>query len=180
MINLIPNQEKKKKVKDFYFRLSVITFFAFSFATLIALVALLPAYFLSSVKKNLAEAKLQAQKAEPVPLLDQKTQAIIDDLNSRLNLVENAEKNKYLISLKIVNEIIQKKLPTIKITQILYETDTVQGKKVSVRGVARSREELLLFRRALEDDIAFKNVDLPISNFVKGSNIQFYLTLTPS
>ena len=180
MINLIPNQEKKKKVRDFYFRLTTVTVFVLSLVALVALVALLPAYFLSSVKQNLAEAKLGSQNAEPVPLLDQKTEMLIDNLNSRLNLIENAEKNKYLVSLKIINEIIQKKLLTIKITQVLYETDASGGRKASVRGVAQSREELLLFRRALEDDDAWKKVDLPISNFVKGSNIEFSLTLIPS
>ncbi|OGI92480.1 hypothetical protein A2933_01045 [Candidatus Nomurabacteria bacterium RIFCSPLOWO2_01_FULL_46_18] len=185
MINLIPNQEKKKKVRDFYFRLTTVTLFVFSLAVLIALVAMLPAYFLSSVKQNLAAEKLGSQSIEPVPLLDQKTQTIVDDLNSRLNLIEQAEENKYLVSVKIINEIMLKKMPDIKITQILYETEAKglpaqAGKKISVRGIARSREELLLFRRALEDNIAFTKVDLPISNFVKGSNIQFSLILIPS
>ena len=62
----------------------------------------------------------------------------------------------------------------------MYENDATKGKKVTVLGIAPSRELLLLFRRALEDDVAFKKVDLPISNFVKGSNIEFSLSLIPS
>jgi len=183
MINLIPNQEKKKKVRDFYFRLTTVTLFVLSLVALVALSAMLPAYFLSSVKQNLAEAKLGSQNTEPVPLLDLKTQTVIDGLNSRLNLIEKSEKGRYLVSVKIMSEIMLKKTPDIKITQILYETDAKSlpvGKKVTVRGIARSREELLLFRRALEDNIAFTKVDLPISNFVKGSNIEFSLTLIPT
>jgi len=67
----------------------------------------------------------------------------------------------------------------IKITDISYENDSLNGKKISIQGTAPSREVLLSFRQAFENDNTFKQVDLPISNFVKGSNIQFYLSLIP-
>ena len=65
----------------------------------------------------------------------------------------------------------------IKINRIFFENDSLEGRKVNINGVAQDREKLLLFRKALEDDILFKYVDLPISNFVKGSNIEFNLNL---
>ena len=68
----------------------------------------------------------------------------------------------------------------IQITRIAFENSPVSGKQVDLSGLAPSRERLLLFRQALENDTAFQKVDLPISNFVKGSNIQFSLSLTPS
>ena len=180
MINLIPNQEKKKKVKDFYFRLTVVFFMTMGFCIVVLSVSILPSYFLSSVNKNSASEKLETQKSEPMPLIDQDSLASIIDLNDKLSVIENAEKNKYPISQKIINEIIFQKMPDIKISQIFYENNPTSGKKINIRGLAPSRERLLLFRRALEDDITFKKVDLPISNFVKGSNIEFYLTIIPS
>lgn len=147
---------------------------------LILNVSILPAYFISAIKKNLNEDKLKTQKEEIVPLPDQNTLATIKDLNIKLNIVENAERNKYLVSQKVINEILLKKMPDIKITQISFNNTSAEGKKVNIRGIAVSRERLLLFRRVLEDNIAFKKVDLPISNFVKGSNIIFFLSLIPS
>ena len=144
MINLIPNHEKKKKVKDFYFRLVVVSFVVLGLCALVASVSILPSYFLSSIKKNLASSKLETQKNQAIPPAGQSTLTMVADLGNKLNLVETAEKNKYLISQKIINE------------------------------------RLLLFRKALEDNTAFKKVDLPISNFVKGSNIQFDINLIPS
>ncbi|KKT01099.1 MAG: hypothetical protein UV76_C0002G0012 [Candidatus Nomurabacteria bacterium GW2011_GWA2_43_15] len=120
------------------------------------------------------------QKKEPMPLVDQDSLTSVEDLNSKLSTIENAEKNKYLVSQKVINEIIFQKMPDIKISQIFYENNVLNGKKINIRGLAPSRERLLLFRRALEDDITFKKVDLPISNFVKGSNIEFYLSIIPS
>ena len=49
---------------------------------------------------------------------------------------------------------------------------------MNISGIATNREVLLSFGKALEYDISFSKVDLPISNFVKGKNISFRLTVT--
>ncbi len=180
MINLIPNEEKKKKVKDFYFRLLITFFFVLGTSIFIASAAILPTYFLSVAKKNLIAVKLEAQKEEPMHVLDQQTLATVSDLNNKLNLIEKSQDNKFLVSQKIVNEILAGKMSDIKITQINYQNEAVKGKFVNINGTAPSRERLLLFRKMLEDNPAFQKVDLPVSNFLKGSNIRFFLSLVPA
>ena len=180
MINLIPNQEKKKKVKDFYFRLGVVSLSMLGLSVFVAVLAIVPSYFLSSVLKNVAHERLEAQKKEPVPAVDQDSLKIMEELDGKLRLIENGEKNTYLVSRYVINQIIVQKMPDIKINNINYKNDPVSGKEINIRGIAPSRERLLLFRRALEDDVSFQKVDLPISNFIKGSNIEFYLKLIPS
>jgi Tfp pilus assembly protein PilN len=152
----------------------------FGFSLLIASVALLPSYFLSTVKISSINAKLDAQKREPVPLLDQQTLSIIKDLNNKLSLIKNAEGGTYLVSQKIINAIVLNKVPNIKINDITYDTDGAKGKRISITGIAPNREVLLAFSKALKDSGLFKQVDLPISNFIKGSNIQFSLNLIPA
>jgi hypothetical protein len=180
MINLIPKEEKKRMTTDFYFRIAVLFLVLFGSCILIASIAILPSYFFSSMKNVLADTKLEIQKREPLPLLGEQSLLIVKDINKKLDLVESSEKNKFLPSQKVINSILLKKRPDIKITQILYENDVAKGKKISITGTAPSREVLLLFRKALEDSSNFKSINLPISNFVKGSNIQFYLNLIPS
>ncbi len=187
MINLIPKEEKKKIAKLFFYKLAVLFLATAGLSFLIASVAIFPSYFISSVENNIVNAKLEAQKGEPVPRPDQETLSAIKDLNKKLDLIENAENSKFTISEKVINAIILKKISNIKITDISYESDPAKGlengqksQKISLQGSASSREVLLLFRKALEDSTAFKQVDLPISNFVKGSDIQFYLSLIPS
>jgi hypothetical protein len=160
MINLIPKEEKKRMTTGFYYRLIVLFLVMASFSLLVALAAILPAYFLSSVKYALVNAKLETQKNEPLPLFDQQTLGAIKGINSKLDLVENAEKNKFLISEKVIRAILLKKRRDIKITQIFYENSLAQGKKINLLGTAPSREVLLLFRQALEDDLTFKNTIL--------------------
>ena len=177
MINLTPNQEKKKLINDFYLRLVVVFIIVLGVSVIISSFALVPAYLFSMTKKNFSNEKLLVQKSLPVPEFDQKTLSLIGELNSKLSLVENSKKNKLLVSERIINEIISKKTPDIKITSFSYLNDPLRGKVINVRGIAPSRDRLLIFRMALEGDKNFTKVDLPISNFIKGSNIQFDLDL---
>jgi hypothetical protein len=180
MINLIPNEEKKKKVKDFYFRLMVVFLMLLGFAVTIGCVAMFPAYFFSSIKKNLFETKLETEKKETIALLNQETVDAIADIKTKLGLVEQISNNRYIVSEEVINKILLKKMSDIKITGIAYDNSPDKGKSIILAGSAESRERLLLFKKALENDGAFKQVNLPISNFVKGTNISFSMTLIPN
>ncbi len=180
MINLIPNQEKKKMAKDFYFRLVVMFFVVFGVCLLVALVSFLPSYVASKQKKDLAATKLALQKATPPPLVDESTANSIADFNGKLSKIENAQKNTYVVSQKVISQVIVDKIPGITINGITYTAKADNTRSIHLSGGATSRERLLLFRQALEDDASFKMVDLPISNFVKGSNISFSLDLIPA
>lgn len=180
MINLIPNEERKKMIKDFYLRFVVLLFFAFGFSVLVASVSILPSYFASAVKVSVATERLIGETSKPVPEIGQKTQGVIKELNTKVGIISRARKNQFIISERVINEIVLRKMSDIKITEITYDYNSATGRKIGVTGVAPSRDRLLLFRKALEDDRLFKEVDLPISNFLKGTNIQFYLNIIPS
>ena len=184
MINLIPKEEKKRMIRDFYLRVVALSFIALSVSFLIAFVAILPSYFISSARVNIVNAKLEMQKNEPAPIPEERTLAVIKDLNNKLNLIEKARENEFVVSKKVIDAIFFRKMSEVKITGIVYENDpkniSSKGRKINIEGSAPSREVLLLFRQALEDDPVFKQVNLPISNFVKGSDIKFSLSLISS
>ena len=177
MLNLIPKEEKKKMIVDFRIKLAILFLSVLSFCVLIAVIVLLPSYFLSSTKYSLSKTRLENQKLDPSLISEEL--ATIKDINEKLDLIENSERARFTPSTAVLNAILLKKRSDIKITEISYQ-NTTEGKKISVTGTAPSRKTLLLFRLALESNPAFTKVDLPISNFVKGSNIQFYLNLIPS
>ncbi|MBU0999320.1 hypothetical protein KKG24_03395 [Patescibacteria group bacterium] len=180
MINLIPKEEKKKMIKAFYYRLGILFVVMLNLCLLVAFFSILPSYFISSVKNSLINTRLENQKLKLLPPLGEESLALIKDIDNKLSLVEKFEKNKFLVSSEVINAILLQKIPDIKITQILYKNDEINGRKISITGIAPSREVLLLFRQLLEDSPAFTSVDLPISNFVKGSDINFHLSLIPS
>ena len=171
-------------MRGFYYRLIVLFLVMMSVSFLIVCIAIIPSYFLASTKNHIEDVKLATQESEPVPIPDQQTLATIKDLNNKLSLIENTENNKFIVSERVINDIILKKAPSIKITDISFKdnppADPMPGQQISIEGTAPSRDILLAFRQALEDDANFKSVNLPISNFIKGSDIQFYLSVIPS
>jgi len=180
MINLIPTEEQKVTTKGFFFRLFIVFLFLLSFCIFVALVTLVPSYFFVNNKEKVAQMKLEIQKNEPIPQLDQDTLSLIKNIDDKLTIIESSEKNKFLVSEKVINQIMASKMPDIRITRISFDKNAAFEKKVSIYGIAPSRERLLLFRKSLEENPAFSKVDLPVSNFIKGSDIQFYLRLISS
>ena len=180
MINLIPKEEKKKMAYVLYYKVLMLFVIMKIVIVIMFFIILLPSYFLTSVKDSIVQNKLESQKVEPVPSPDEATLATIKSINNNLNIIESSRKNQFLVSRGVISSILQKKISSVKITDISYDNDPTKGRKITIQGTAPSREILLLFRRGLEDDVAFKQVDLPISNFVQGSNIKFSLSLIPS
>ncbi len=193
MINLITKEEKKKQNNTLYIKLIIAFFSMISFVAFVNLTLILPSYFFILNKKEIINSKLEVQKKEPIKEIDKEILTMNQELIDKLNLIEETKKNKYFISNEIIKKIISKKIPGIKITQISYEDNqlneknlnpihkkSTDNKKVIIRGNAKNREILLLFRQAFENDPSFINVDLPISNFVKGSNLEFNLNLISS
>jgi hypothetical protein len=177
MINLIPKEERKRMIAAFYYRLAVLFFLVLDFCILVLFISMLPSYFLSSAKMAAVNTRLDSGQ-NALPASAGETLAAVSDINGKLGLIENAEKNKFSVVQKVINAVLLSKRSDIKITKILYESDG--GKKISITGTAPSREVLLLFRTALEGNPAFKSVDLPISNFTKGADIQFSINLIPA
>lgn len=177
MINLIPIEQKKEIERDFRSRSLIASLMMLAFLIFISLIAMLPAFIMSLEKKISVNKKLEMQKNEVMPEIDQKAQVEIKELDSRIALLEKARKNKYVFSEQVINEILSKKTPGVKINRIFYENDSLGGKRISISGLAQNREQLLLFRRALESDSSFRDINLPISNFVKGRDIEFNLNL---
>ena len=132
----------------------------------------------SNVKK-LINTKLEIQKNEQNILLDQNTIIAIKDLENKLSLIKNTRKNDFIFSQRVIDEIVLKKTPKIKITRIYYKNNSQTDNKINISGKAPGRESILFFRRILEDDTAFSKVDLPILKFVKGIYIKFNLNLIP-
>lgn len=180
MINLIPNQEKKRIERDFYLRLLAVFFSMLTATVVLGCVAILPAYFMSMEYKNLATDKLALQKNTPTPLLDDDVKSKVRDIDTKLTMVENAERGKFIISREVINEILKDVGGDIRVSSIFYNNGGEAGKEVLLSGSAGSRESLLVFQQRLKSNKSFTEVNLPISNFVKGSNIDFAISLRPA
>ncbi|MBP9802777.1 MAG: hypothetical protein KBD14_00495 [Candidatus Pacebacteria bacterium] len=180
MINLIPNEEKKKIRKDFYMRVVIVSFFVLGIAILISNIMLTPALFYASLEKKLISEQFAKDENKLAFDLNQENKNAVESLESKITLIKQARDNKFLVSAKVVDNLLNKKINGILINEINYTKDPNKGNLINIRGKASSRERLLTFKNSLASDPNFKNVDLPISNFIKSTDIEFSLVLIAS
>lgn len=176
MINILPKKEKNKVKHEYLTRLISTSFFAISILGIISILLLIPSYQYASSKEMIAENNLAIFNQE-------NPQLNIADLNSTISSTNNklafliSKKEKYVFSESIVEELLKIRTPGISFTQIIYGSRDDSTTTVSLQGVASDRASLHSFNDALLKSNSFSSVDLPISNFVKPTNIDFNFSL---
>ena len=181
MINLLPTEEKKKNYLFFHVRLGIFYFMLVAIVFFLFAVALLPAYFFSVINENVAEQKYQNVLNTPIKDVPEETMSIINEVNSQINLIEKTKEQNFILTSSVIDPVLSSRMTDIKILNISYQKDQKDEegilKIVKITGIAPNRERLLLFKQILQSNPLFEKVDLPISNFVRGEDIDFELTL---
>lgn len=174
MFNLLPKQEKEAIRREYRLRLAVVILW-FSFATfVIASLLLLPSFFLSAQKEKAAQARFETLAKS---VARQETAGLGEVLlaaQSQLELLSREPPRSFLYELLI--KIVSSKSAKISLESMTIR-DAAPGKRIiHLTGVARDRGALLAFSRALESNTLFEQVELPISNLAKESEIPFSIT----
>jgi hypothetical protein len=179
MINLLPTEENKSELRAYKIRVVILILVTLFVVILISLLFLFPSYVITDVKKTVTTQKLSTiegdlKDKEKEPLSD-----IIKDINTKLKIFTDP-KEQFVFSRDILKEILDKKPSEVHITSIGFKEEKNAGdggikKTILISGFADTRLALLSFERALKEDTRFADVVVPISNFIKGSNIQFTL-----
>lgn len=176
MINVLPTEEKKALIHEYRIRFLAVVFFLIALSGLLATLLLVPSYIYSKNKEQLAESKLEAfNKANPDTTFEDLS-GTITDINAKLAIL-NANTPLHLLTRDIVNEFASTKPKGIYITQILYNERTDGMGVIQVSGVALDRTTLRDYKSVLQSNSHFKDVNLPISGFVKKSDIDFTISL---
>jgi len=153
-----------------------VTLFMISFAIVVGIVSMLPAfihvrYEKLSVEQTLAPLEAAIKSAtSTVSLADVKKQADIlamfnDDLKGKIDY-------SY-----VIGNVVDVRGP-VKITSIAVSKVSTTTVTVSIQGIAPNREALLTFKSRLENAAVGNRVELPISQLAKSSNIPFSLTVS--
>lgn len=150
--------------------------FALGFLALVALIGELPSYFLLSTKANSVDASLERFKDNEQFTINEETQKVIKDINAKLKILSQVDSIK-TVSDRVPEAIIKMAPSGVKISSILYfsEGTTARGE---VRGVAPTRESLLLFQRSIEANKDFSNIVLPISSLLKNKDLEFSISFS--
>lgn len=202
VINVLPEQEKKTLRHEYWMRFSTIILNLIALIGILAILLLLPSYYISKSEENLAESKLEVFNQENPELNTNNIDKIIKNINEKLETVDKA-KAPYQISDKILGNILESRTDGITYSQILFskkivkktapvvdesidkeglapekKNETIELSIIEVRGQARDRDALRNFKTALDSNPNFAVIDLPISNFLEKADLVFNVSIT--
>jgi hypothetical protein len=175
MSNLLPYSEKKIIRREYAMRRIIVVLYFFLFTCAVCLISLLPSYVLSEVKYQTISKEVENLKS---------TADILgggEDANKKLvGIKEKLETLKSYdgkSAYTLFNNIILGKTNNVSVRTISYSGSSKDA-RITVSGVARTRESLTAFAKNLEQNKEFSNVNLPVSNFAKDKNIEFNIEVT--
>lgn len=176
MINLLPKEDRVLMKKEYLRRLLVLVgIFCFSFIC-IAILLLLPSYFLAISQRKTFENRLKAG-AESLNRQDMPAiEAEVVGLNAKLAFFAGQQDETQLS--KIIERIAENRGKNILLTYFSYQKGKESGNDIFLlQGRALTRKDFLSFVESLRKMEEIKNIESPPSNLLKTENILFVLNL---
>ena len=173
MLNILSTEEKKKILTEYRLRLAVVSVFAVAALVFSSLVLLVPSYLLAVSKYNDTKNSLESLEGKDNRIDKEKsTNAQILAVNKKIDIFLKTNTANTLVPSVVITKILSSKGDAIKITGITYSA-LLDQERIVVTGVALNRDKLAQFVDTLKKDKSFTSVDVPISSYVKSTNINF-------
>ncbi len=189
MLNIFPTEEKKKVLVEYRLRLGVVAVFALAALVLSSLALLVPSYLIAVSRYNGASVELSSlelrqgragQEKEVGTQIREENKKIdifLKGLKPDLQVRPTADgglgdASGRLSPPQIILSIIGIKSSAIKIQGFTYDA-SAGSERLVVTGVASDRDGLAHFVETLKKDPTFTSVTLPISSYVKSTDIDF-------
>jgi type IV pilus assembly protein PilM len=176
VINVLPKEEKLILSKEYWKRITVSFLVMSSFIVAIFIILLLPSYFFTLSKEAILENKLEAFNFSNKDLPSQNLDLTINDINTKLNLLAGTSA-KYSIVDDIMGGIISSKPAGITFSQLLFNQTKNNLLTLEIQGNAADRTALRNFKSIIDSNPKVASANLPISNFLEKSNINFTISI---
>lgn len=161
-LNLIPKEQKKeikiKRINELVKKTSsIIILFCVTAAIVIFAAKII-------LKKHFADV------VEQTSLIVKNNQSYddkINNINSKIETAANIQKGRKEWSF-IVEDLANNTAEGILLSSLAFD-----GQKIAIKGNAKFRDNLLSFKKNLENSSYFKNIVLPLQNLLQNENINF-------
>lgn len=178
MFNLLPFSQKREIKREYRRRIIVVALLHMIVAEVILIALLVPALILARSRE--VEFKAQLEHLNVLTLEEQKGSFSTFLKETTEKLAELSPEKNVARSSDAVLLVARVRTEGVRINTIGYQAaNTFKGGALRVDGKATSRDALLSFRKALEQQShLFTKVDLPISNFALEKDIPFSIGIT--
>lgn len=175
IINVLPDNEKKVLCNEYWMRFFTIFFNLMSLVGVFAIFLLFPSFFLSKLQESLINEKIETFNRENVGLMENDIDKIIPDINSKLTILDK-KKNERQFGKDVLERVLSNRTPGITFSGIMYHKEA-EGTSLEINGIAKSRDDLRVFKTTLENSGNYSLVDLPISNFLEKNDLDFTILM---
>lgn len=175
-INILPIIQKRHIRKEYWMRFSTILFNLIALIVIFSIVLLSPSYFFSKTKEAMVKESLESFNRENGELIANDIDKIADNINSKLNILDK-NKSSYQVSDEVIDDILLNKVEGISFNQILFDRQKLDHTMLEIRGIATSRDTLRNFKMILDDNPKYLEVNLPVSNFLEKTDLNFLISI---
>lgn len=172
-MNLLPQQEQSRIRKEYYARLVIVMLFGVAAAVAVALVVLVPVYVSLFAKEKSAAAETEALQSA-LAKEDGTVRAALESFRKEFAMLSLTDEGR---ATTLITRALDKKGNDITVTSVVYDKRGAE-ESLALGGTASTRAALLLFQKALEGEYVFDHVNIPVSNFVRESDIPFTIAVT--
>jgi len=178
MSNLLSKTEKKEIKKLYYTRLLAVGFLILGFVALAGSALILPTLLLTKSNERVLTERTNSLASKETTGLEKSLSATVADINTRLSVFDTVTPKSPLIG-TVINSVLNAKSSAITIQQITTSPIPKKSTDIAVviTGIAKDRESLLAFSGRLQKIEGLSNVTVPISSFLKNSNMSFTINL---
>lgn len=172
MINLLPLDEKKKNTREYLIRVFSLVFLLLGISSLIGYVLLIPSFFLTASKEALVKQERVNLESTQEYIEFDKLRKTVEIVNNRLEVVDRS--NEVIVADNVLTKLLTLKTENVQISSLTY-TREVERQRVDIRGVARTREDLVSFIQIINQAEGVRVSEAPVSNFVSAVNLPYVL-----
>lgn len=173
MINLLPGEYRDTLRSEYRKRLIIISLYCVIIVFFFTILTFLPAYITAQAKVTVLDVQIEAMSK--IRGADNRLSAreIIRGANATIAKYEQINSLPRVAPLLI--GLLATRPQGVLIDGIGF--DRTSG-KVTLRGLARAREDLLLFKKRLEELPDVLSVDVPVASLVRQQNATFNITIS--
>lgn len=174
MINVIPEEDKKKLRREYWTRFTSILISFMALSSVVAIALVFPSYFFSISRANIANERLEAFNIANPEITTDDLSKSITNINNKLMLL-TSKKPQLPMSDFLLKDIILNIPKEVTLSQIIYNEGTI--KTFEIHGKASDRMVLRTLKTNLDNDPNILEANLPISDFLEKSNINFTISI---
>ncbi len=175
MFNVLPEQFKKTITTEYYVRLGALVCCVVCVLEVCTIVFLLPSWMVGTIQKKELTQHIAIMQDLPVARSSNTVADTITSLNQLLEVVTTTF--VYEKPTSLLDEILKNKNSNIHI--IDYSSTYVDSThaSLSITGKSVNRNALVTFVKTLQQDKKFSNIELPVSDLARDSDIPFTLQI---